>query len=110
MFPLFYTIFSVIAACSLVHPCRRNTGTDTGAGTDADTDTDTGTDTIRYSSLSLSLYHVLAIRLGRFSKEPMKIFMVSNRAESKEHNNVKVMTIPLVESMEMVVEIERILN
>ena len=56
------------------------------------------------------LYHVLAIRLGRFSKEPMKIFMMSNRAESKEYNGVKVMTIPLVESMEMVIEVERILG
>ena len=24
MFPLFYSIFPVIAACSLVYPCRRN--------------------------------------------------------------------------------------
>ena len=40
----------------------------------------------------------------------MKIFMVSNRAESKEHNDVKFITIPLVESMEMIIEIERILG
>ena len=40
----------------------------------------------------------------------MKIFMMSNRAESKEHNGLKVMTILLVESMEMVIEIERILG
>jgi hypothetical protein len=52
----------------------------------------------------------LGIRLGRFSKEHMKIFMVSNRAESKEHNGIKVMTIPLVESMEMVVEVKGILG
>jgi hypothetical protein len=56
------------------------------------------------------LYHVLAIRLETFSKEPMKIFMVSNRAESKEHNGIKVMTIPLVESMEMIIEVEGILG
>jgi hypothetical protein len=40
----------------------------------------------------------------------MKIFMVSNRAESKEHNGIKVMTIPLVESMEMIIEVEGILG
>ena len=40
----------------------------------------------------------------------MKIFMMSNRTESKEHNDVKVMTIPLVESMEMIVEVEEILD
>jgi hypothetical protein len=60
--------------------------------------------------LTVTLYHVLAIRLETFSKEPMKIFMVSNRAESKEHNGIKVMTIPLVESMEMIIEVEGILG
>ena len=40
----------------------------------------------------------------------MKIFMVSNRAESKEYNGVNLMTIPLVESMEMIIEVGGILG
>ena len=35
--------------------------------------------------------------------------MTSNRAESKEHNGVEIMTIALVESMEMIIEVSGIL-
>jgi hypothetical protein len=40
----------------------------------------------------------------------MKILMVSNRAGSKEYNGIETMTIPLVESVEMIIEVGGILG
>jgi hypothetical protein len=56
------------------------------------------------------LDHGGGIRLGTFAKEHANVFTGSNRAESGDDNGTKVMTIALVESVEMIVEVEGILD
>ena len=45
------------------------------------------------------------IRLGTFSKEHGNVFTGPNRAETGDDNGTKVMTIALVEGVEMIVEV-----
>ena len=54
-------------------------------------------------------YQVPGLRLETFSKEHAYVFTESNRAESSDNSATKFMIITLVESVEMVVEVDRIL-
>jgi hypothetical protein len=55
------------------------------------------------------IYHSQGLRLETFSKEHAHVFTVVNRAESDDNNDIKLMTITLVESIEIVVKVDRIL-
>ena len=50
--------------------------------------------------------HGDGIRLGTFSKERGNVFAGSNRAESGDDNGTKVVTIALVEGVEMIIEVD----
>ena len=56
-----------------------------------------------------SPYYALGLGLGSFSKEHGQIFAGSNRAEAGSDKAVKGISMALVESVEMVVEVSEIL-
>ena len=51
-------------------------------------------------------YQENGIRLGTFSKEHGNVFAGPNRAETGDDNGTKVVTIALVEGVEMIVEVD----